>query len=54
MDADFNEVLGVVFDDAAQKTFKENHRYTEAMKLDLFDSNNIKNRRLYKRYGHRN
>lgn len=41
MDAKFNIVLGVDFDDAALKTFKENHGYAEAMKLDLFDHKNI-------------
>ncbi len=43
MDAGFNVVLGVDFDDAALKTFKANHGNAEAMKLDLFDHNNIKN-----------
>lgn len=41
MDAGFNVVLGVDFDDAALKTFKENHGSAEAMKLDLFDHSNI-------------
>lgn len=41
MDAGFNIVLGVDFDDAALKTFKENHGNAEAMKLDLFDHDNI-------------
>lgn len=41
MDANFNVVLGVDFDDAALKTFKENHGHAEAMKLDLFDHSNI-------------
>lgn len=41
MDAGFNVVLGVDFDDAALKTFKENHGHAEAMKLDLFDHTNI-------------
>lgn len=41
MDAGFNVVLGVDFDDAALKTFKENHGNAEAMKLDLFDHGNI-------------
>ena len=45
MDAGFNIVLGVDFDDAALKTFKENHGYAEAMKLDLFNHNNIE--RIY-------
>lgn len=41
MDAGFNVVLGVDFDDAALKTFKENHGHAEAMKLDLFNHENI-------------
>lgn len=41
MDAGFNVVLGVDFDDSALKTFKENHGHAEVMKLDLFDHNNI-------------
>ena len=41
MDAGFNVVLGVDFDDAALKTFKENHGSAEAMKLDLFNHDNI-------------
>lgn len=45
MDAGFNVVLGVDFDDAALKTFKENHGHAEAMKLDLFDHDNIE--RIY-------
>lgn len=40
-DAGYDIVLGVDFDDAALKTFKENHGSTETMKLDLFDYNNI-------------
>lgn len=40
-DAGYNVVLGVDFDEAALKTFKENHGSAEAMKLDLFDHNNI-------------
>ncbi len=40
-DAGYNVVLGVDFDDAALKTFKANHGQAEAMKLDLFDHNNI-------------
>lgn len=42
MEAGFNIVLGVDFDDAALKTFKENHGHAEAMKLDLFNHENIK------------
>ncbi|MGM9979060.1 MAG: DNA cytosine methyltransferase [Clostridium sp.] len=41
MEAGFNIVLGVDFDDAALKTFKENHGHAEAMKLDLFNHKNI-------------
>lgn len=40
-DAGYNVVLGVDFDEAALKTFKENHGSAEAMKLDLFDHKNI-------------
>ncbi|MHA7136605.1 DNA cytosine methyltransferase [Rossellomorea arthrocnemi] len=41
MDAGFNVVLGVDFDDAALKTFKANHGHAEAMKLDLFNHSNV-------------
>ena len=40
-DAGYDIVLGVDFDDAALKTFKENHGSSKAMKLDLFDHKNI-------------
>ena len=40
-DAGYNVVLGVDFDDAALQTFKANHGNAEALKLDLFDHNNI-------------
>ena len=40
-DAGYDIVLGVDFDEAALKTFKENHGGAEAMKLDLFDHSNI-------------
>lgn len=40
-DAGYDVVLGVDFDEAALKTFKENHGNAEAMKLDLFDHRNI-------------
>lgn len=40
-DAGYNVILGVDFDDAALKTFKNNHGNAEAMKLDLFDHSNI-------------
>lgn len=42
LDADYNVVLGVDFDDMALKTFKENHGSAEAMKVDLFNHENIK------------
>ncbi|RAK44465.1 DNA (cytosine-5-)-methyltransferase [Macrococcus epidermidis] len=42
MDAGFNVILGIDFDDAALKTFKENHGNADAMKLDLFNHENIK------------
>lgn len=45
MDAGFNIVIGVDFDDSALKTFKENHGNAEPMKLDLFDHENIE--RIY-------
>lgn len=41
LDAGYNVVLGVDFDDMALKTFKENHGNAEAMKLDLFNHENI-------------
>lgn len=41
-DAGYNVVLGVDFDDMALKTFKENHGSADAMKLDLFNHDNIK------------
>lgn len=41
LDAGYNVLLGVDFDDMALKTFKENHGNAEAMKLDLFDHENI-------------
>lgn len=40
-DAGYNVVLGVDFDEAALKTFKENHGSAEAMRLDLFEHKNI-------------
>lgn len=40
-DAGYDVVLGVDFDEAALKTFKENHGNAEAMKLDLFNHDNI-------------
>ena len=41
MDAGYDVVLGVDFDDAALKTFQANHGKATAMKLDLFDHSNI-------------
>lgn len=41
LDAGYDVVLGVDYDDAALKTFQMNHGNTRAMKLDLFDSSNI-------------
>lgn len=40
-DAGYDVVLGVDFDEAALKTFKANHGSAEAMKLDLFNHDNI-------------
>ena len=40
-DAGYDVVLGVDFDEAALKTFRENHGNAEAMKLDLFNHDNI-------------
>lgn len=41
LDAGYEVVMGVDFDDAALKTFQENHGDSLAMKLDLFDHKNI-------------
>ncbi|PTJ01365.1 DNA cytosine methyltransferase [Staphylococcus simulans] len=41
MDAGFSVKLGIDFDDAALKTFSENHGNTDIMKLDLFNHDNI-------------
>lgn len=41
LDAGYDVVLGVDYDDAALKTFQMNHGNTCTMKLDLFDSSNI-------------
>lgn len=40
-DAGYDVVLGVDFDEAALKTFKENHGSADTMKLDLFNHDNI-------------
>lgn len=42
MDAGYKCLLGVDFDAAALRTFKANHGGAEAMKLDLFNHDNIK------------
>lgn len=41
LDAGYDVVLGVDYDDAALKTFRENHGTAAAMKLDLFDHANL-------------
>lgn len=41
MDAGFDVILGVDYDDAALETFKANHGKAVAMKLDLFNHENI-------------
>lgn len=41
LDAGYDVVLGVDYDDAALKTFKMNHGNSEIMKLDLFNHDNI-------------
>ncbi|MDZ5472424.1 DNA cytosine methyltransferase [Bacillus sp. 31A1R] len=41
MDAGYNVVLGVDFDEMALKTFEANHGSAKSMKLDLFDHENI-------------
>jgi len=41
LDAGYDVLIGVDFDDAALETFKENHANSEALKLDLFDHSNI-------------
>lgn len=42
LDAGYNVVLGVDFEEMALKTFKANHGNAEAMKLNLFEHENIK------------
>lgn len=42
LDAGYDVVLGVDFDDMALKTFEKNHGSAKSMKLDLFDHGNIK------------
>lgn len=41
MDAGYEVVLGVDFDEMALRTFRENHGDSETMLLDLFDHSNI-------------
>lgn len=41
LDAGYNVILGVDFDDAALTTFKNNHGNSETMKLDLFNHDNV-------------
>jgi len=41
MDAGYDVLIGTDFDDAALKTFAENHGGAEALKLDLFNHDNI-------------
>ena len=47
LDADFDVVVGVDFDDASLRTFEANHGSAKAMKLDLFDHNNINEIKKY-------
>lgn len=46
-DAGFEVVLGVDFDEPALKTFEANHNNSKAMKLDLFNHDNIKEIKKY-------
>ena len=41
LDAGYDVILGVDYDDAALKTFRENHGSATAMKLDLFEHKNL-------------
>ena len=41
LDAGYDVVLGVDYDDAALETFQKNHGSAKAMKLDLYDHSNI-------------
>ncbi len=47
LDAGFDVVIGVDFDAPSLKTFGENHGNAKAMKLDLFDHNNINEIKKY-------
>ena len=42
MDAGFDVQFGIDWDDAALKTFGHNHGNAEAIKLDLFNLDNVK------------
>ena len=41
LDAGYNVTLGIDFDDMALKTFEKNHGNAKALKLDLFDLDNV-------------
>ena len=41
LDAGYDVLLGVDFDEPALKTFKENHGSTTTLKLDLYDRSNV-------------
>ena len=41
LDAGYDVVLGVDYDESALKTFQENHGTATAMKLDLYNHDNI-------------
>ena len=41
LDAGFEVVLGIDFDDSALKTFGKNHGNAKALKLDLYNLDNI-------------
>ena len=41
LDAGYDVLIGVDYDDAALKTFKENHGQAKSMKLDLYNHDNI-------------
>ena len=41
LDAGFDVILGIDFDDSALKTFENNHGKAKALKLDLFNLDNI-------------
>lgn len=47
LDAGFDVVLGVDFDEPSLKTFEANHGDAKAMKLDLFDHQNIQKIKEY-------